>query len=86
MVEAKVVLKNPTGLHARSASIFVTEAGKFKSDIFIIKDGKQVNAKSILNILAMGAKKGDEIVLKVVGEDEDKALKHLVDLLENLNE
>jgi len=86
MVEAKVVLKNPTGLHARPASIFVTEAGKFKSDIFIIKDGKQVNAKSILNILAMGAKKGDEIVLKVVGEDEDKALKHLVDLLENLNE
>ncbi|ADQ03696.1 Phosphotransferase system, phosphocarrier protein HPr [Caldicellulosiruptor owensensis OL] len=86
MVEAKVVLKNPTGLHARPASIFVTEAGKFKSDIFIIKDGKQVNAKSILNILAMGAKKGDEIVLKAVGEDEDKALKYLVDLLENLNE
>jgi len=86
MVEAKIVLKNPTGLHARPASIFVTEAGKFKSDIFIIKDGKQVNAKSILNILAMGAKKGDEIILKIVGEDEDKALKHLVDLLENLSE
>ncbi|ACM59302.1 phosphocarrier protein [Caldicellulosiruptor bescii] len=86
MVEAKVVLKNPTGLHARPASIFVTEAGKFKSDIFIIKDGKEVNAKSILNILAMGAKKGDEIILKVVGEDEDQALKRLVDLLENLNE
>ncbi|WAM31732.1 HPr family phosphocarrier protein [Caldicellulosiruptor naganoensis] len=85
MVEAKVILQNPTGLHARPASIFVTQAAKFKSDIFIVKDGKEVNAKSILNILAIGAKKGDEITLKVTGEDEKEALDTLVKLLEGLN-
>ncbi|WPX08983.1 HPr family phosphocarrier protein [Anaerocellum danielii] len=86
MVEAKVILQNPTGLHARPVSIFVTQAAKFKSDIFIVKDGKEVNAKSILNILAIGAKKGDEITLKITGEDEKEALDTLVKLLEGLNE
>lgn len=60
MLEAKIVLKNQTGLHARPASILVTEAGKFKSDIYILKDGREINAKSILGVLSMGARKGDE--------------------------
>ncbi|QAV33198.1 phosphocarrier protein [Fervidobacterium changbaicum] len=86
MVEAKVTLQNPSGLHARPASIFVTQATRFKSDILIVKDGKEVNAKSILNILAMGAKKGDEIILRIKGEDEKEALDTLVKLLQSLNE
>ncbi|ACB08991.1 MULTISPECIES: HPr family phosphocarrier protein [unclassified Thermotoga] len=86
MVEAKITLKNPTGLHARPASIFVSEAGKLKSDIFIVKEGKEANAKSILQVLAMGIKQGDEIILRASGEDEEEAIKRLTELLENLAE
>ncbi|HON03707.1 MAG TPA: HPr family phosphocarrier protein [Fervidobacterium sp.] len=86
MLEAKIVLKNQTGLHARPASILVTEAGKFKSDIYILKDGREINAKSILGILSMGARKGDEITIRISGEDEEQALSRLTELLENFEE
>jgi len=86
MLEAKIVLKNQTGLHARPASILVTEAGKFKSDIYILKDGREINAKSILGVLSMGARKGDEITLRISGEDEEQALSRLTELLENFEE
>ena len=86
MLEAKIVLKNQTGLHARPASILVTEAGKFKSDIYILKDGREINAKSILGILSMGARKGDEITIRISGEDEGQALSRLTELLENFEE
>ncbi len=86
MLEVKIVLKNQTGLHARPASILVTEAGKFKSDIYILKDGREINAKSILGVLSMGARKGDEITIKISGEDEEQALSRLTELLENFEE
>ncbi|HOK33125.1 MAG TPA: HPr family phosphocarrier protein [Fervidobacterium sp.] len=86
MLEAKIVLKNQTGLHARPASILVTEAGKFKSDIYILKDGREINAKSILGVLSMGARKGDEITIRISGEDEEQALSRLTELLENFEE
>jgi len=86
MLEAKIILKNQTGLHARPASILVTEAGKFKSDIYILKDGREINAKSILGVLSMGARKGDEITLRISGEDEEQALSRLTELLENFEE
>ncbi|HQO06227.1 MAG TPA: HPr family phosphocarrier protein, partial [Fervidobacterium sp.] len=66
--------------------ILVTEAGKFKSDIYILKDGREINAKSILGILSMGARKGDEITIRISGEDEEQALSRLTELLENFEE
>jgi len=75
-------LKNETGLHARPASLFVKEASSYKSEVKVVKDGKEYNAKSIMGILSMGAGKGDKIDIIAVGADEKnaaEALKKLID-------
>lgn len=84
MLEAKIKIKNKTGLHARPAAMFVETAKKFKSEVSVFKGNKSANAKNILQVLALGVDYGDEIILKVSGEDEDKALKELVHLVENV--
>jgi phosphocarrier protein len=84
MIEKKLVIKNKSGLHARPAAIFVETAKKFKSDISVIKNERLANAKNILQILALGVDYGDEIILRIKGEDENEALKEIVHLLENV--
>lgn len=83
MVEKNIIIKNETGLHARPAMEVVKEALKFKSDVFLIKNGNSVNAKSIVGIMSMGCVKGDEITVKASGEDENEAVASLIDLIEN---
>ena len=82
----KVVLKNELGLHARPASLFVESTKKFKSKILITKDGKTVDAKSIISVLTLAVEKGDEIEITCEGEDAEEASQVLKNLLENLNE
>ena len=77
MYEAEIVLMNEQGLHARPASILAKKASKFSSHITLIKDGKEYNAKSIINILSMAASKGDKIKIIATGEDEEKAVEDL---------
>lgn len=87
MYSVEVVLKNETGLHARPASLFIKEAGKYKSEVKLFKEGREYSGKSILGILSMEAYKGDRIVIQADGEDEREAaesLKKLVDI--NFNE
>ncbi len=81
--EKKVELVNKTGLHARPASLFVQKANNFKSDIKVEYDGKEVNAKSILSIMGLGAGCGAQVTIKADGEDAEEAVKELVDLIEN---
>ena len=83
MVKKDVVIQNETGLHARPASLFVKEAAKYVSDIYIIKDGKEFNAKSIMGILSMGVVKGDTITIQADGEDEEEAVNKLAELVNN---
>lgn len=88
MYERKTMLINPTGLHARPASIFVGEAGKFKSNIILHKldeNGapvKNCDAKSIVFLLTMGLSKGTAIELSADGIDEMLAVDTLVNLIE----
>lgn len=84
MREVKIKIKNKTGLHARPAAKFVETAKKFKSDITVFKGDRSANAKNILQVLALGIDCGDEIILRVEGEDEEIAVKELVYLLENV--
>jgi phosphocarrier protein HPr len=77
MYEIEVVLMNEQGLHARPASILAKKASKFTSHITLTKDGNEFNAKSIINILSMGASKGDKIKIVASGEDEEKAVEEL---------
>ncbi|MGG0719976.1 HPr family phosphocarrier protein [Robertmurraya massiliosenegalensis] len=77
MVEKKVEVKLKTGLQARPAALFVQEATRFSSDVFIEKDGKQVNAKSIMGLMSLAINSGADIKLIAEGSDEQEALEAL---------
>ena len=83
MVNKEVTVLNATGLHARPASMFVQEAGKYKSEINLIKNDKKINAKSIMGIMAAGLAKGTVLTIEAEGEDEQAALDALVTLVES---
>jgi phosphocarrier protein HPr len=78
VVEATVVLQNPTGLHARPAERFAREASRFTADILVGKHpGEMVDAKSVLSILTLDGRLGDDIVIRAEGEDAEDAVAHL---------
>ena len=82
MITQKITIKNKLGLHARPASNFVKMAQSFKSKIEILKGEKRLNAKSMIGILASGAKCGMEIELAINGEDEQEAMKQLTEFID----
>jgi phosphotransferase system HPr (HPr) family protein len=77
MAEISFTIKNKVGLHARPASLFVREANKFKSVITVIHGDTQANAKSILNVLTLGANQGALISIRAEGEDAEAAVQAL---------
>ena len=83
MVSQKVVIKNPTGLHLRPAGILCKEAMQFKSLITFSFKGNTANAKSVLSVLGACVKCGDEIEFVCEGEDEQEALKMLIQAVES---
>ena len=83
MLEKKIAIKNKLGLHARAAVKFVNLANRFSASVKIVKDGNEIDGKSILGILTLAATQGSEIMLLVAGKDEDSALKALADLINN---
>jgi phosphocarrier protein len=82
MMERTVTLGSKSGLHARPAAIFVQNAKGFQSQITLTKNDKTANGKSILSVLTLGAEQGDQVVLKVSGEDAEVATDKLLSLLE----
>ncbi|PMP90145.1 MAG: HPr family phosphocarrier protein [Caldisphaera sp.] len=78
-----VVLENKDGLHARPAALLVQEASKYKSDIYLNKDGNKANAKSIIEVMSLGAEQGSKIEIEVNGDDAEEAMNHLIDLIKN---
>ena len=83
MVSKKVIIKNPTGLHLRPAVVLCKEAMQFNSLITFNFRGGTANAKSVLSVLGACIKSGTEIELVCEGEDEELALKTLVDAIES---
>lgn len=87
MISEMITITNDTGLHARPASVFVSTAAKFKSELMLQKGDKQINAKSIMGVLSLGITKGTEIMISAQGSDEEEALRTLVELARsNFNE
>lgn len=85
MKEFTYTITDPEGIHARPAGILVKEAAKYTCAVTIAKDGREVDAKRILGVMGLGAKCGNEIVLKTDGEDEETAMAELSKFLqENL--
>lgn len=82
MVEKQVEVKLKTGLQARPAALFVQEANRFTSEIFIEKDGKKVNAKSIMGLMSLAIGSGSTITLITEGNDEQEAMEALIAFIE----
>lgn len=80
-MEKTVKILNEEGLHARPAGVFVKTASQFLSEIKIEVNGKRSNAKSIMNLLSLGLKKGNEVKIIANGADEKEAIEALVDLV-----
>jgi phosphocarrier protein HPr len=72
-MELNLQIENQAGLHARPAAMFAQKASSFKSNIVIFKDGKNANAKSIISIMGLGVKKGDNFLVKIDGPDAAEA-------------
>ena len=83
MVSQKVIIKNPTGLHLRTAGILCKEAMQFKSLVTFTFSDTTANAKSVLSVLGACVKCGDEIEFVCEGEDEEVALETLVNAIES---
>lgn len=83
MVSQKVIIKNPSGLHARPASVLVQAAGKCKSDVILVYGEKRIQAKSILNVMAAAIKSGSEVIVECSGETEEEDLKKITELIES---
>ena len=81
MLEKTIVIKNKQGLHARPAALFVQVANKFNSDITITKGRTKVNGKSIMGIMMLEAGAGSKVTIAVNGDDAEKAIKELEELL-----
>ncbi|MBS3873424.1 MAG: HPr family phosphocarrier protein [Firmicutes bacterium] len=83
MVEARVVLTNKLGLHARSAAMLTKVAAKFESVVHLYGASKSANVKSVLMVMALGVTKGAELTITAHGPDEAACLAALTDLIAN---
>ena len=77
-----LVVQNKLGLHARPASMFVKLASKFQSEIFVTKDGEEVNGKSIMGLMMLAAPAGSELEVSAEGLDRNNAVDALGELIE----
>ena len=78
-----VMVQNQVGLHARPATFFIQKANEYKSSIWVEKEERRVNAKSLLGILSLGIVGGTSIKIIADGADEEVAVEALVDLVTN---
>ena len=83
MFVKEVTVENQVGLHARPATFFIQKANEFKSSIWVEKEERRVNAKSLLGVLSLGIVKGTTITLIADGTDEKEAVEALVDLVKD---
>ena len=81
MISKEVTVKNQVGLHARPATFFIQKANEYKASVWVEKNERKVNAKSLLGVLSLGITKGTEIKLIADGTDEEEAVDGLIELI-----
>ncbi|HEY8310691.1 MAG TPA: HPr family phosphocarrier protein [Gemmatimonadaceae bacterium] len=81
MAERTVTIVNKNGVHARPAAEIVKTAGKFASNITIVRDDLEVNGKSIMGVMMLAAEAGSQITLRATGDDADAAVEALAQLV-----
>jgi phosphocarrier protein len=83
IASTKLTIINDLGLHARAATLLVQTASKYSSDLYISKDGRQINGKSIMGVLLLTAGKGTELDIQAVGEDCHQLIAAIEELVRN---
>jgi len=83
LVKKELIVKNKSGLHARPAALFVQVANKFDARITVKRDAEEVNGKSIMGILMLGAEKDSSIIIEAEGDDAQAALEELEKIISN---
>lgn len=83
MYTKNVTVQNQVGLYARPATYFIQKANEFKSSVWVEREERMVNAKSLLGVLSLGISGGAEITIKADGEDEKEAVDSLVELVDS---
>ena len=86
MISRNIVITNTSGLHARPATFFIQKANTYKASIWIEKEDRKVNAKSLLGVLSLAVSKGDVITLSAEGSDEAEAVAGLSQLIAELED
>ncbi len=87
MFSRTLTICSKTGLHARPAALFAETAGRFRSAVFVSKDGQRVDGKSVLSLMLLEAGHGAKVTIEADGEDEAIAVNHLAEmLLQDLDE
>ena len=81
MLQAEVAIINKLGLHARASAKLTQTAGRYDSEVWLSRNGRRVNAKSIMGVMMLAAARGSSIVIEVAGPDEELALLALQDLI-----
>lgn len=81
MLQREVEIVNRLGLHARASAQLTQVAGRFKSEIWLHRNGKRVNAKSIMGVMMLAAAKGSKVMIEVDGPDEEAAMLALQGLI-----
>ena len=81
MQKRTITISNKLGLHARASAKLTQAASKFESGVWISRNGRRVNAKSIMGVMMLAAAKGSTIVVETDGRDEDEAMKAIEELV-----
>ncbi len=82
MQQREVEIVNKLGLHARASAKLTQLAGSFQSEVWLARNGRRVNAKSIMGVMMLAAAKGSKVMVETSGSDEEEALAALVQLIE----
>ncbi|HEV8500762.1 MAG TPA: HPr family phosphocarrier protein [Casimicrobiaceae bacterium] len=83
MQQREVEIVNKLGLHARASAKLTQLAAKYQSDVHMARNGRKINAKSIMGVMMLAAGKGAKVTIEVDGPDEDEAMAALCDLIGN---
>ena len=83
MQQREVEIVNKLGLHARASAKLTQLAARYQSDVHMARNGRKINAKSIMGVMMLAAGKGSKVTIEVDGPDEDAAMAALCDLIGN---
>jgi phosphocarrier protein HPr len=81
MIQQEIEIVNKLGLHARASAKLTQLAGKFRSEVWVARNGRRVNGKSIMGVMMLAAGKGSKIILETNGEDEQAAFDAILALI-----